>query len=55
MVLEVLETRFGVVPQSVTEALGRITQEALLSMLLKRAVLVESLEAFRDDVQRALL
>ena len=54
-VLEVLEIRFGVVPQSVAEALGRITQEALLSMLHKRAVLVESLEAFRDDVQRALL
>ncbi|MHB8765996.1 MAG: transposase, partial [Deferrisomatales bacterium] len=53
-VIEVLETRFGVVPQSVAEAVGQVTQEAVLSMLLKRAVVVESLDAFREDLQRAL-
>ena len=53
-VIEVLETRFGVVPASVTGALARGCDEAVLSMLHKRAVVVESLEAFREDLQRAL-
>ncbi len=53
-VVEVLETRFGVVPASVTQALAQVPGEDVLSMLLKRAVSVESLEAFRADLQKAL-
>ncbi len=53
-VLEVLETRFGVVPVSVTQALAQVPGEDVLSMLHKRAVSVESLEAFRADLQKAL-
>ncbi len=53
-VLEVLEARFGVVPQPVAEAVGRVTQESVLSILHKRAVVAPSLEDFAKDVQKAL-
>ncbi|MHB8767012.1 MAG: transposase, partial [Deferrisomatales bacterium] len=46
-VIEVIETRFGVVPQSVVETVGRVDQGSVLSMLLKRAVVVDSLAVFR--------
>ena len=53
-VLEVLEARFGLVPQSIAQGVEQVTQEAVLTMLLKRAVIVESLEEFHGDLQRAL-
>ena len=45
-VLEVLETRFQVVPDNMTQAIQAIENTSLLSRLLREAVLVESLEKF---------
>lgn len=53
-VFEVLEARFRVVSQALVETLGQFKEEAVLSMLLKRAVVTPSLEDFAKDVQRAL-
>ncbi len=46
-VLDSLEVRFAVVPQSIAETLGRITDPSILKILHRKAVKVESLEDFR--------
>jgi hypothetical protein len=47
-VLDILETRFAGIPQSVVEAVNRIENPAILKILLKRAIIVGSLEEFEQ-------
>jgi hypothetical protein len=47
-VLDILETRFARIPQSVVEAVNRIENPAILKILLKRAIIVGSLEEFEQ-------
>lgn len=49
-VLEVLEVRFGLVPPDVEESVRSLRGRKLLEGLLRRAIVIESLEAFREQV-----
>jgi len=53
-VLEVLEVRFGVVPSSLEELVRKVRGKRTLEGLLRRSILVEDVEAFREDVRRVL-
>jgi hypothetical protein len=47
-VMEVLETRFGTVPQTIVDGLERITDVDLLKTLLRNAIAVQSLDEFQQ-------
>ena len=51
-VLEVLEVRFGVVPLDVREQVRQIRGKETLQGLLRRVAVVESIEAFRDELSK---
>ena len=53
-VLEVIEVRFGIVPSSLEELVRKIRGKRALEGLLRRAILVEDVETFREDVRRVL-
>jgi len=50
-VLAVLEVRFGLVPDSLTEQVSQVTDRDRLEALHRRAVVVESLEVFEEELQ----
>ena len=54
MVLEVLQERFGVVPRSMMESVREIDNDGVLSVLHRQAVRCESLEEFREAIEKAL-
>ena len=45
-ILDILETRFADVPQSIVEEINRIDDSTILKMLLKRAIAMSSVEEF---------
>jgi hypothetical protein len=47
-ILEILEVRFESVPESVVEQMNQIDDQELLRTLLRRAILIESVEAFQE-------
>ena len=49
-VLAVLEVRFGSLPDSLAQQVGQVTDRERLEALHRRAVLVESLEVFEQEV-----
>ena len=49
-VLEALAVRFGVVPDVVAEAVGKIDDPSALKRLLQAAIRAESLEAFGGEL-----
>ena len=53
-VLEVLRTRFIIIPDETVFALDGITQPAMLSDLLKQAVLTNSLQEFNDVLREKI-
>jgi len=53
-VIEALEARFEVAPRSVTEVIDKIDNFSILKMLLRKAVTVESLDAFTRILEKAL-
>ncbi|MEW6221644.1 MAG: Rpn family recombination-promoting nuclease/putative transposase [Thermodesulfobacteriota bacterium] len=53
-IVEVLEARFEAVPETMIRSLEQIATEEALQALLKRAVTVASLPAFRDLVRQTL-
>lgn len=50
--LEVLETRFEVVPSEVIEVVNRIEDTPLLKQLLKQAIAIPSIEEFQQLLQQ---
>jgi flagellar biosynthesis/type III secretory pathway protein FliH len=54
-VLDNLEVRFGVTPQDIARELRAIEEMSVLKELRKKAVLVESLEGFREILKKALV
>ncbi|MGI2903324.1 hypothetical protein [Tolypothrix sp. VBCCA 56010] len=46
--IEVLETRFGLVPSSIVEVVNQIQESAVLKMLLKRAIAIPSVAEFEQ-------
>jgi hypothetical protein len=50
-VIEVLETRFGTVPQAIVDGLELIADVDLLKTLLKRAIAVQSLDDFQQTTE----
>jgi hypothetical protein len=50
-VIEVLRARFAPLPNSLLKKIQRIAQVEVLSQLLKKAAVVESLEAFEQQLQ----
>lgn len=53
-VIEVLETRFEVVPQSIVEIVNEIDNLSMLKTLLKQAVTVGTLEEFQQVMNRIM-
>ena len=53
-VLEVLEVRFGIVPSSLEELVRKVQGKRALEGLHRRAILMEDVETFREDVRRLL-
>jgi hypothetical protein len=53
-VLDILETRFQVVPGNMAQAIQTIENTSLLSKLHKEAVLIESVEKFEQQLEKAL-
>jgi uncharacterized protein YwqG len=53
-VIEILETRFQFVPYNMVQAIQVIENTLSLSRLLREAVLVESLEKFEQQLEKAL-
>ena len=53
-VLEVLEVRFGLVSSSLEELVRKVRGKRALEGLLRRAILVEDVETFREEVRRVL-
>jgi hypothetical protein len=53
-VLEVLETRFEVVPSEVMEAVNQIEDTPLLKQLLKQAIAIPSIEEFQQLLEQHL-
>jgi predicted transposase/invertase (TIGR01784 family) len=51
-ILDVLVTRFGIVPEGVMEAVQRISDRATLQSLLREAVTAESLQDFENVLPR---
>jgi predicted transposase YdaD len=51
-VLEALEVRFEIVPPDLEKQVRQIQGKKTLEGLLRRAILTESLEAFREDVSK---
>jgi len=49
-ILEVLEVRFGSVPEELTESLNQIQEDSVLTSLLRQAITVDSLETFQGLV-----
>jgi hypothetical protein len=47
-VIEVIETRFGEVPNSIVEVVNQINDPAVLKMLLKRAIAIPSTTEFQQ-------
>ena len=47
-VVEILEARFEVVPQSIVEIINDVDDLSILKMLLKKAATVQALEDFSD-------
>ncbi|GAX40209.1 hypothetical protein NIES4075_11720 [Tolypothrix sp. NIES-4075] len=47
-VIEVLETRFGLVPSSIVEVVNQIQESAVLKRLLKRAIAIPSVAEFEQ-------
>ena len=54
MVLEVLEERFGIVPLSLIERIRSISDETVLTALVRQAVRCGSLDEFREAIDKAL-
>jgi hypothetical protein len=52
LVIEVLEARFGGVPASIVERIGRTDDIGTLKALHREGVTVESLEQFQDALER---
>jgi hypothetical protein len=46
-IIEVLEVRFGAVPEAIQAQINQIQDQELLQTLLRSAVLIESVEAFQ--------
>lgn len=53
-VIESLETRFEVVPQSILKRIDDIDNLSLLKMLHKRSILAVSLEQFKEDLAKLM-
>ena len=53
-VIEILETRFQTVPNNMTQAIQALENTSLLSKLHKEAILVESLEKYEKQLEKAL-
>ena len=47
-VIDVLETRFGLVPSSIVEVVNQIEESAVLKTLLKRAIAIPSIAEFEE-------
>jgi len=52
-VLDILETRFGIIPQNIVKELKGIDEIAVLRQLRKKAVVVGDIEEFREMVRKA--
>ena len=46
--MEVIETRFGLVPSSIVEVVNRINDPSVLKTLLKRAIAIPSVAEFQQ-------
>ncbi|NEU72065.1 hypothetical protein PI95_005630 [Hassallia byssoidea VB512170] len=49
--IEVLETRFGLVPSSIVEVVNQIEESAVLKTLFKRAIAIPSVAEFQQILQ----
>ena len=52
--LEILDIRFGMVSQSLLATIQRIENAALLKSLLRKAITVQSLEDFKQTVEKMM-
>jgi len=52
--IEILETRFESVPESLVEAINQINDEGVLKILHKRAITIASLAEFQEFMDRQL-
>jgi hypothetical protein len=52
-ILDILEARFGIIPQYIVKELKGIDEIAVLRQLRKKAVVVEGLEEFKEMVRKA--
>jgi len=52
--IDILETRFGNVPESLVEKINSIDKLAILETLFRRAILIESVEAFEQFLEQTL-
>ena len=53
-VIDILETRFGVVPGSIVEIIKGIDDPSLLKIVLKQVVIVGSLEEVKQVLEKAM-
>jgi len=53
-ILDILEARFGIIPQYLVKELKGIDEIAVLRQLRKKAVVVEGLEEFKEMVRKAV-
>jgi hypothetical protein len=53
-ILEILEVRFESVPEAVVEQINQIYDQELLHMLHRRAILIESVEAFQELLDNSI-
>ncbi|NET56945.1 MAG: hypothetical protein F6K47_12505 [Symploca sp. SIO2E6] len=51
-IMEVLEVRFGSVPEELAESLNQIQEDSVLTSLHRQAITVDSLETFQGLVNR---
>jgi hypothetical protein len=49
-VLDILEVRFGNVPEPISQAINKITDLAILKSLRRKAIQIASLEAFQQHL-----
>jgi hypothetical protein len=50
-VIEVLKTRFGIIPENVTQELNKIYDHEILHKLLRAAIAVSSVEEFEHSLR----
>jgi hypothetical protein len=54
MLVDALEARFDVVPGSLLQALRQVSELSILKQLHKKAATVESIQVFKEVLQRIL-